>query len=149
MTPVEITLITSTINNLRAKHGVPGLMYQPRISDSSQQWAEYLVSSGNTRKSGNKLYTENLIIFPVKYESHVQACIDAINAWYAQGENYNYNTTSFNDSALDFTCLIWKSSVYYGIGVASNVSKTIVVFNTTPIGNNVNTFMGNVKPPLL
>lgn len=146
----EITTITNTLGELRAKHGFNGLMNQQAISNISQNWANYLISvdSKDIRKSGTKFYSENIYVTEHSDASNIDIINAAITHWYSKGETYNYTTTTFNNSALDFTTLIWKSSLYYGIGIAKNNKRAIVVFNVTPIANNFNTFMGNVKPPI-
>ena len=51
--------ITNYINDYRAKHQSPPIIWDDTIASFSQQWAYYLLSNNLFQHSGSALYGEN------------------------------------------------------------------------------------------
>jgi hypothetical protein len=72
----------------------------------------------------------------------------AVDNWYNEITNYNFNKPGFSEATGHFTCLVWLSSITFGMGISINptTSATIIVFNTSPPGNVIGQFQQNVLP---
>lgn len=150
-TEQEINQITKSINDKRALHDSPPLKYDPAISTVSQKWAETMAETNDVRhrqslfpgewtsSSSSKMpYGENI---HVKFGSQTLgmsnvALVDAaIDSWYNEVQNYDFANPSLTSSSKQighFTCLVWKSSTLYGIGIARKDDKVYIVMNTYP-----------------
>lgn len=96
-------------NKIRARYHAPQLVWDDELA----HYAENYASRCQFKHSGSH-YGENLA---AGYPS-VSA---AVQAWYAEVENYSYNHPGFSYKTGHFTQLIWKGSKKLGCGyVACN-----------------------------
>ena len=77
-------------NDKRAKHNVADLSWDSEVYKYAQDYADKYDCSGSLSHSGGK-YGENLA---VGYDSAEKA----VNAWYEEGDNYDYSSSSSFDS---------------------------------------------------
>jgi len=144
--------VTGLIAKLRAIHGAEPLVYDPVIASVSRAYADRLLRNGGALvHSRNPDYGENLASFRGYPYDEVALMNRAVQAWYDESLYYNYDNPGFSSATGHFTCLVWRSSRFYGIGLAYDpATKTaIVVMNTAPPGN-INTpdyFRANVLSP--
>ena len=68
--------------------------------------------------------------------------------WYQEVEYYDFSNPGFKDSTGHFTCLVWKDSKKYGLGISISDKTVVVCFNTSPPGNVIGEFEQNVLPKL-
>lgn len=144
--------VTGLITSLRATHGAPPLVYDPAIAAVSSAYAGVLLRKGGTLvHSQNPDYGENLASFRGYANDPVALASAAVRAWYGEGSRYDYDNPGFSPQTGHFTCLVWKSSTRYGIGIAYDPATTVavVVMNTAPPGNldTPAAFRANVLPP--
>ena len=147
----EITEITKYINVYRARHQAPDLAWAGEIATISQQWADYLLANKLFQHSTNTAkYGENLAYYKGYGKDVMVLLKKAVDDWYKEVTAYDYNKAVFSSATGHFTCLVWKSSTTYGMGIAINAStgEVDVVMNTYPPGNYVGQFKENVLPPL-
>jgi hypothetical protein len=149
LTNSQKTEITDYINKYRALHQSPPLAFDNTITDASQDWSEQLLATNVFQHSGNKLYGENLAYFS-GYGSDIMVLLKkSIDAWYNEVKYYDFANPGFSSSTGHFTCLVWKSSTSYGIGISvDSKSRAYIVMNTSPPGNYVGQFKVNVLPAL-
>lgn len=148
LTDVQKTEITEYINQYRKAHQSPDLIWDETISNFSQTWANYLVTNNLFQHSGSQLYGENLAYFK-GYGTDVPTLIKlSIDLWYKEIEYYNFSKPGFSSETGHFTCLIWKNSKTFGIGIAMLDDTVVISFNTSPPGNIVGQFEQNVLPKL-
>ena len=152
LTPLQITEITNYINVYRARHQAPALSWDGGIATLSQQWADYLDTYNLFQHSTNTAkYGEN-IAFYKGYGVEIMILLKkAVDDWYNEVSAYDYNKAVFSSATGHFTCLVWKSSTTYGMGISisNSTGEVDVVMNTYPPGNYVGQFKDNVLPPLV
>ena len=148
----QITEITNYINVYRARHQAPALSWDRGIATLSQQWADYLDTYNLFQHSTNTAkYGEN-IAFYKGYGVEIMILLKkAVDDWYNEVSAYDYNNAVFSSATGHFTCLVWKSSTTYGMGISisNSTGEVDVVMNTYPPGNYVGQFKDNVLPPLV
>jgi len=149
LTDSQKTEITSYINKYRTMHQAPPLALDDTITNASQEWSNNLLTTNVFQHSGNKLYGENLAYFS-GYGSNMMVLLKkSVDAWYNEVKMYDFNNPGFSASTGHFTCLVWKSSTSYGIGIAIDAKmRAYIVMNTSPPGNYVGQFKANVLPAI-
>jgi glioma pathogenesis-related protein 2 len=148
LTSDHITEITNYVNAYRAKNQAPPLMWDTTIAQFSQQWSYYLLSKNEFRHSGNNLYGENLAYFQ-GYGSDAMGLIKkAIDLWYDEITLYDFNNPGFSHATGHFTCLVWKASTKFAMGISINTATNAVdvTMNTSPPGNYQGQYQENVLP---
>jgi len=148
LTNDQITIISNYINTYRAVHQAPPLIWDSTITSFSQGWSYNLVSKNLFQHSGNPSYGENLAYYQ-GYGSDVMTLLKkAVDDWYNEYTQYDYNNPVFSGATGHFTCLVWKSSTNFGMGISINtVTDSVdVVMNTSPPGNYEGEFAANVLP---
>jgi hypothetical protein len=144
----QIYDVTSYTNEYRAKHRSPPMQFDAKIQTYSQQWSYYLLSNDLFKHSGSQLYGENLAYFEGYGNDPVTLIKKAIDNWYNEVSMYDFNNPTFSSSTGHFTCLVWKSSTSFALGISidETTSKVIVTMNTFPPGNVRGKFAENVLP---
>lgn len=147
-TLAQQTEITNYINVYRAKHNSPPLTWNTVISSFSQKWSDYLLSTNKFQHSGTKLYGENLAFFQGYGNNLVTLVKIAIDAWYNEIKYYNFQKPGFSQKTGHFTCLIWKSSTQFGLGIVydERSRSAYITMNTYPPGNVAGGYIKNVLP---
>jgi hypothetical protein len=140
--------LTEYINQYRKAHQAPNLVWDETICTYSQTWANYLVINNLFQHSGSQLYGENLAYFK-GYGNDIMTLIKlSIDLWYKEVKYYNFSKPSFSSETGHFTCLVWKNSKTFGIGISISDDTVVISFNTSPPGNVVGEFDQNVLPKL-
>lgn len=150
ITPEQKTEITNYINNYRARHQSPPLTWDETIATFAQQWSFYLLSNNLFQHSGSALYGENLAYFEGYGSDTITLFKKAIDNWYNEITLYDFTTPGYKQGTGHFTCLVWKSSTKFGMGISidpSNNNKVDITFNTEPPGNYQGQFQQNVLAP--
>ena len=148
--------ITNYINMYRIKHQVKNIVLNDNQSLFSQNWSDYLLTNNLFQHSNTQLYGENLAFFQGYGTDIITLLKLSIDAWYNEIKLYDFNNPGYSESTGHFTCLIWKSSTTFGIGISIDLvtSKAIICMNTYLPGNitgptdidTINTFRENVLP---
>lgn len=146
LSPATGDVITSDINQKRALHHAPPLLYDPTLAATAQQWADTIASS-TVRHSSNP-YGENIHVrFGLGDLDNQTLILDAIQSWYNEIRDYNFSDPAITSKNGHFTCLVWKDSRIYGIGIARNGDKAFIVMNTSPRQvNDRAALLANVLP---
>jgi hypothetical protein len=140
--------ITEYINQYRKVHQSPNLVWNETIANYSQTWANYLIINNLFQHSGSQLYGENLAYFKGYGNDTITLIKLSIDLWYKEIDYYNFSKPSFSSETGHFTCLVWKNSKTFGIGVSMIDDTVVVSFNTSPPGNVIGEFEKNVLPKL-
>jgi glioma pathogenesis-related protein 2 len=138
--------ITNYINQYRKAHNSPPLIYDPDINLFAQTWSNYLLNNNLFQHSGSQTYGENLAYFKGYGTDTMTLLKLAIDLWYNEVSLYNFDNPKFTEAAGHFTCLVWKSSVKFGIGFSIMGDTVVVSMNTSPPGNVTSQFADNVLP---
>jgi len=148
ITPENILELTDYINSYRARHQVPPVSWDTIIATYSQQWAFTMTSTHTFKHSGSALYGENISYF-IGYGTDIMKLLKlAIDDWYNEISLYNFNNPGFSAGTGHFTCLVWKSSIKFGMGIAidTTTNQAYVCFNNSPPSNVIGQFQQNVLP---
>lgn len=148
LTTEQITEITNYVNAYRAKNQAPPLIWDATIAEFSQSWSFYLISNNEFKHSGNHLYGENLAYFQ-GYGTDTMALLKkAIDLWYDEITLYDFKNPGFSHATGHFTCLVWKSSTKFAMGISINdVTNAVdITMNTSPPSNYIGQFQENVLP---
>ena len=136
--------ITNYVNQYRKVNQADNLVWNNAIATFSQNWANYLVMNDLFQHSGNSLYGENLAYFQ-GYGTDVMTLLKlSVDLWYKEIEYYDFKNPGFSPETGHFTCLVWKSSKTFGMGISIVNDKVVVTFNTSPPGNVIGQFEQNV-----
>jgi uncharacterized protein YkwD len=146
---INHTYIHSAIeahNAYRSLHKVGPLKHNPHLSQRAQQYAEQLVREGELKHSDcmweGKHVGENIAwVGGGQLDAKT-----AVDMWYNEIKDYNFNNPGFSMSTGHFTQVVWKGSQYVGVGVATANGQTFVVGNYHPPGNYQGQFQDNVFP---
>ncbi|KAG0275787.1 hypothetical protein BGZ96_003619 [Linnemannia gamsii] len=136
LSPDEQNIILDTHNAYRALHGSPPLTWNAEAADFGNNWiqaCQFKHSDGN--------YGENLAYGYDDFKS-------AIDAWYNEVSEYNYNNPGFSSATGHFTQVVWKSTSSVGCAKkdCSGSIRTIYICNYDPPGNYQGQFEENVLP---
>ena len=136
--------ILALINNHRSYHNVNPLTYNVQIESIAQRFAESLCQKEQLLCSNNEYKNEPL-------GECLFACNDTITAkkivdsWYNEIRKYNWSKR--NDTAGNFTQIVWKDSKEFGFGYAKSKGGIhYMVGNFFPAGNYVGEHERNVFP---
>uniref|UniRef100_A0A4W3HFM0 SCP domain-containing protein n=1 Tax=Callorhinchus milii TaxID=7868 RepID=A0A4W3HFM0_CALMI len=137
----------SAHNSYRKIHQAPPLTYNKEITKECQEWANYLAPAGkmehSTTKNGENIW--------YKWATDLGEVFgkEAVDAWYNEIKDYNFNEPGFKSETGHFTQLVWKSTTEMGIAYAVHENVAIAVAQYSPAGNitNPSFFEENVLPP--
>jgi hypothetical protein len=148
LTPQQKTEISDYINAYRAKHQSPPLVWDDTIATFSQQWSYHLLTTNDFSHSGNTQYGENLAYYKGYGTDTMTLLKKSIDAWYNEVTLYNFARPGFSSGTGHFTCLVWKSSTNYALGISIDLatSTAIITMNTSPPGNISGKYQENVLP---
>jgi len=139
-------------NRLRAKHeNTPSMETDPELTKQAQAWAEKCAKSGKMAHApenecliDGKLCGENIASSTgrFKWGDQAKAAIWAVNVWYREIQNYDFEKGIPNGNKHvaggqigHFTQVVWDESVKLGMGVAFNGNKVYVVGRYLKHGN--------------
>lgn len=140
--------MTEYVNQYRKAHQAPNLVWDETIANYSQTWSNYLITNNLFQHSGSQMYGENLAYFKGYGTDTMTLLKLSIDLWYKEIAYYNFNKPGFSDETGHFTCLVWKNSKTFGMGISILDDTVVVSFNTSPPGNIVGEFDKNVLPKL-
>jgi len=146
LTSAQQKEITDYVNQYRKANQADDLVWNDNIAQFSQNWSNYLVMNDLFQHSGNSLYGENLAYFQ-GYGTDVMTLLKlSVDLWYKEIDYYNFQKPGFSAETGHFTCLVWKASKTFGMGISIVNDKVVVSFNTSPPGNVIGEFEQNVLP---
>jgi uncharacterized protein YkwD len=132
-------LFLEPTNNYRLKHHAPKLKYTGTLENAAQRIANTckMVHSGGP-------YGENLAW-------GYKTATDAVEAWYSEASNYNYDNPGFAFNTGHFTQLVWKDTTEIGCGMrkCKDVYMYACVYKDAGniVGHNGSYFRDNVFAP--
>lgn len=113
-------------NEKRALHSAGALTWDSDVYAYAQAYADKFTCGGSLVHSGGQ-YGENLALGFSTAES-------AFNAWYSEGDNYDYSTATTFDH---FTAIIWKGTTKLGCAYKSCDQGRYTICSYDPAGNIV------------
>jgi len=131
-------------NVLRAKHGVPPLVWSENVAKVAQDWANTNARQDSMHHRRPNKYGEN--IFWMSGAEPTGAMV--ADNWYDEIKDYHYSSPGFSMNTGHFTQVVWKDTKEIGCGSAKSAAGgTYVVCNYNPPGNYSGRFPENVPKP--
>ncbi|TMW54435.1 hypothetical protein DOY81_000427 [Sarcophaga bullata] len=125
-------------NEYRAKHSCGPLVLNKQLNNLASEWAKHLANTNTLQHRKNNKYGENLYMSTgIGKKTHVLA----VQSWYEEVQNYNFNRPGFSPNTGHFSQVVWKTTKELGVGVATKGDRTWVVCNYDPPGNIVGNFL--------
>lgn len=134
----DFTEILNAHNRYRSKHCAPALTWSPELAKGAQEWAnactpdpqfpDRFAHSKEAWTDANG-YGENL------YWGTNATANDAVDWWYNEVNQYNFDNPVFSNSVGHFTQLVWQNSKQIGCGLASCGGLNFWVCRYSPPGN--------------
>uniref|UniRef100_A0A8B9H948 Golgi-associated plant pathogenesis-related protein 1-like n=1 Tax=Astyanax mexicanus TaxID=7994 RepID=A0A8B9H948_ASTMX len=133
-------------NEYRKKHGVPEVTLSEDLCDSSQKWADHLLSIKTLQHSETN-NGEN-VFYSWSSKTTKPTGPEAVEKWYSEIKDYNFSKPGFQPNTGHFTQVVWKDSKEIGVGLATDGNTIFVVGQYKPAGNVANPgyFEKNVLP---
>ncbi|KAH3748673.1 Golgi-associated plant pathogenesis-related protein 1-like [Dreissena polymorpha] len=139
-------------NDLRKKHSAQALTLADDLTAYAQKWADDIAKrdrmehSKCTLPSGDSV-GENIYMCWSSDGSAAADANDAVQSWYDEIKDYDFNKQGFAMNTGHFTQVVWKESKELGIAWAKSKGGSIyVVANYRPSGNYEGDFEANVTP---
>ncbi|MBH8564826.1 secretion protein [Nostoc sp. CENA67] len=142
----------SAHNTYRAKHSSPNVTIDNTLNQSAQAWAETIAAKGDLVHSTNQNNVGENIYWGGDSADLGSA---AVQEWYSEIQNYDYNNPVLSDSTGHFTQLVWKGTTKVGCGAAPGPATIdgkkydgfYVVCQYSPAGNVEGQLADNVLKP--
>ncbi|XP_066927047.1 uncharacterized protein [Clytia hemisphaerica] len=121
-------------NQVRRKHGLPNLLWDPELSYNAEEWALILASRSagliHSKQPSNRngiYYGENLFYGMGSVYGH--NCSEAVYAWYSEIRNFEWSNPRYSSAIGHFYQLVYKDTKYFGVGIAcaENVEESFIV----------------------
>ncbi len=120
-------------NAVRARVGVPPLVWSGQLAAAAQEWANYLVASGTFSHRTGDRYGENLYAMTGGYVSPDQV----VYAWAEEARGYDVRTNACAGVCGHYTQIVWRTTRALGCAVALGRGRQVWVCEYDPPGNVV------------
>jgi len=125
--------ILAAHNRVRAQNGARPLIWSDQLASVAQQWADYLLRSGEFAHRTPSRFGENL------YEIQGGRATPAmpVDGWASEAADYDAARNSCRSGARcgHYTQIIWRTTRRVGCGVARAGKREVWVCNYDPPGN--------------
>jgi uncharacterized protein YkwD len=118
-------------NAVRARVGVPPLIWSDRLAEVAQEWANHLIASGGLSHRPNNRYGEN--IYTISGRGAPPA--EVVDLWAREARRYGARTNTCAGVCGHYTQIVWAKTRAVGCAVASNPQREVWVCNYDPPGN--------------
>jgi Cysteine-rich secretory protein family len=118
---------------VRARIGLPPLVWSPQLSRVAQDWADHLIITRELRHQANNRYGENLYVISGGTSSPAQV----VRLWDDEGGNYDARTNSCAGVCGHYTQVIWRATHDVGCAEATDRYRQVRVCEYDPPGNVV------------
>jgi len=141
-------VILTKSNAYRAKHHAGALTWDTTLQGVAEGWAQHMASTEKFEHSSSAAdagYGENLYYASGWPEKKVPGL--AVDKWYNEIKDYDFNNAKFSHNTGHFTQLVWKDTTHVGCGYAkSEGGKMYICCNYNPAGNWQGEYAANVLP---
>ncbi|XP_054167661.1 Golgi-associated plant pathogenesis-related protein 1-like [Oppia nitens] len=142
-----------TTNDYRSRHQAPPVTIDPKIVEYAksrcQLESQFHRLDNHHRGLDKHLYGENFA-WKGNSEDVVGTCKQALEKWYKEGLNYDYDNPGTSHNTGHFSQLVWVGSSQMGCarcyGKGDKYYETYVVCDYHPPGNIRGEYQDNVLP---
>jgi len=118
-------------NAVRARVGVPPLVWSAQLADVAQDWAKHLISTGALSHRPNNRYGENIYAIAGGTASPAQV----VNDWAGEARGYDIRSNTCSGVCGHYTQIVWSKTRAVGCAVARSQQREVWVCNYDPPGN--------------
>jgi uncharacterized protein YkwD len=120
-------------NAVRAGVGEAPLQWSQQLAGAAQQWADYLIESGQFRHWPGDRYGENLYAIT----GGMATPGEVVAAWAGEARDYDLRSNACSGVCGHYTQIVWRSTRAVGCAVASGGARQVWVCEYDPPGNVV------------
>ena len=120
-------------NAVRARLGLPPLVWSPELARVAQDWANNLISTRELTHQQNNRYGENLYAISGGTSSPAQV----VKLWADEARNYAVRTNSCAGVCGHYTQMVWRATRDVGCAEATDRYRQVWVCEYDPPGNVV------------
>ena len=107
-------------NNLRQRHGAEPLQWSNELYRKAVEVTDHLALNGITAENLPQYERPGLTLAYVDSNAAnpddvTASCRRAIDGWYEQKQNYDFNHPKLSQNDRDFAQLVWKASKFVGV----------------------------------
>jgi len=127
------------------------LTWSDTLAKNAKRWADELARDNKFEHDPNlKGEGENLSWYSSSGGT-VMSCAKAVDSWYSEIKDYDYNDPKFGSKTGHFTQVVWKGTTHVGAALVKKVNskgytETYIVARYSPPGNFRGQFANNVMP---
>jgi uncharacterized protein YkwD len=119
-------------NAVRKQMGIRALVWSEQLAEYAQEWADYLLASGEFKHRTDHRYGENLYAI-VGASAKPE---DVVREWASEAAQYDYKANvCMSEKCGHYTQVVWRQSRAVGCAVARETLREIWVCNYNPPGN--------------
>jgi pathogenesis-related protein 1 len=130
--PTSLALAMLNAHNaIRARVGVPPLVWSADLTDVAQDWAYHLIATGSLSHRPNNRYGENIYTISGGSASPAQV----VNNWAEEARGYDIRSNTCAGVCGHYTQIVWSKTRAVGCAVATDRRREVWVCNYDPPGN--------------
>jgi pathogenesis-related protein 1 len=120
-------------NVVRARVGVPALIWSSQLESLAQKWADALIASGKFEHSLHSDYGENLF----QIRGARTSATNVVEAWSSEVRNYDHASNHCRTGAAcgHYTQIVWRGTKQVGCASSSAAKRQVWVCMYNPPGN--------------
>jgi uncharacterized protein YkwD len=123
--------ILAAHNSVRAKVGVPPLVWSDAMAERARHWANTLLARGEFAHSPKSPFGENLYEIRGAFASPGEV----VKAWADESAGYDYRRNQCSGVCGHYTQIIWADTKEVGCASARSRNREVWVCNYNPPGN--------------
>jgi pathogenesis-related protein 1 len=118
-------------NAVRARVGVPPLVWSTQLADVARDWANHLIATGGFAHRPDNRYGENLYSIAGGTASPAQV----VGYWADEARGYDIGSNTCRGVCGHYTQIVWAKTRAVGCAVATDPRREVWVCNYDPPGN--------------
>ena len=120
-------------NAIRARVGVPPLVWSDRLVQVAQDWANHLIATGALSHRPNNRYGENIYAIAGGHATPAEV----VDLWAKEARGYDIRSNACSGVCGHYPQIVWGKTRAVGCAVARNPQREVWVCNYDPPGNVV------------
>jgi pathogenesis-related protein 1 len=118
-------------NAIRARVGLPPLVWSDQLAQVAQDWANYLIATGALSHRPNNSYGENIYAIAGGHATPAKV----VDSWAKEARGYDIRSDTCAGVCGHYTQIVWAKTRAVGCAVARNPQREVWVCNYDPPGN--------------
>ena len=118
-------------NAIRARVGVPPLVWSDQLAEVAQDWANHLIATGGLSHRPNNRYGENIYTI----SGGTATPYEVADLWAKEAREYDIRGNTCSGVCGHYTQLVWSKTRAVGCAVADAPRREVWVCNYDPPGN--------------